>query len=295
MDQIQVLCAVGKKRAVLQMGNTYVMIFSDINTNSLTVIERRSKMLPEARREHILTYIKNIKNVTSEELSKKFNVTEETIRKDLNFLSEKGLVIRTFGGAMIKDDYDPSLAQRTVSNLEEKKAIAKTASFLIKDRECIVLDAGSTTIELARYIRESSEVFVLTNSLEVINILSKVQGVNVISTGGTLRNKSMSFQGKLTEHSIGSYNIQKAFISAKGLGIEEGVMDTNELEASVKRKMIETAKEVILLADYSKFSKIAHVTVCPIEKITRIITDNKADPEILKKYRSMGIEVIVAG
>lgn len=252
-------------------------------------------MLPEARREQILAYVKNRKNATSEELSKNFRVTEETIRKDLNFLSDKGLVIRTFGGAMTKEDYDPPLAQRTISNFEEKRLIAETASSFINDRDSVVLDAGSTTIELAKCIQENSEVVVVTNSLEIINILSKAQGVNVISTGGQLRTKSMSFQGQLTEYSITNYNIQKAFISAKGIGLEEGVMDTNETEANIKRKMIETAKEITLLADYSKFSKIAHVTVCPINKINRIITDNKADPEVISKFRDKGIEVIIAG
>jgi len=251
-------------------------------------------MLPEARREQILEYIKSKKNATSEELSKRFGVTEETIRKDLNFLSEKGQVIRTFGGAMIKEDYDPSLAQRTISNIEEKRKIARTASAFINDRDSIVMDAGSTTIELAKYIREDSEVVVVTNSLEIMNILSKYQGVTVISSGGRLRSKSMSFQGQLAEYSIGNYNIQKAFISAKGIGFEEGIMDTNEVEASVKRKMIETAKEIILLADYSKFEKIAHVTVCPLDKVSTIITDSKAAPERIKKFRDRGIKVIVA-
>lgn len=250
-------------------------------------------MLLEARREQILDYIKTKKNATTEELSKKFNVTGETIRKDLNFLSERGHIIRTFGGAVIKEDYDPSLAQRTISNIEEKKAIARAASAFIEKRDSIVMDAGSTTIELAKYIPENSEVVVLTNSLVIANILSKVQGITVILSGGILRTKSMSFQGQLAENSIENYNIQKCFISTKGVGLKEGIMDTNEAEAEVKRRMIEAAKEVILLADYSKFTKIAHVTVCPIEKVHKIITDRKTDPEIIKEYRNRGIDVIV--
>jgi|AGTN01.1.fsa_nt_gi Transcriptional regulators of sugar metabolism len=251
-------------------------------------------MLPVARREQILDYVKNRKNATSEELSKRFNVTEETIRKDLNYLSEKGTIIRTFGGAMVKDEYDPSLEQRTISNYEEKRLIAEAASLLIKERDTIILDAGSTTIELAKYIKEDSEVVVVTNSLEIINILSRIQGISVISTGGQLRPKSMSFQGQLAESSIGNYNIQKAFISAKAVGVNEGIMDTNEVEANVKRKMLERAKDITLLADYSKFSKIAHVTVCSIDRINRIITDKGTSPDRIKQFTDKGIEVIVA-
>lgn len=251
-------------------------------------------MLPVARREQITDYVKNKKNATSEELSKRFNVTEETIRKDLNFLSEQGVIIRTFGGAMVKDEYDPSLAQRTIRNYEEKRLIAKAASLLIKERDTIILDAGSTTIELAKLIKENSEVVVLTNSLEIMNILSKVQGISVISTGGLLRSKSMSFQGQLAENSIGNYNIQKAFISAKAVGADEGIMDTNEVEASVKRKMLEKAKDITLLADNSKFLKIAHVTVCPIDRINRIITDKGTGPDVIKDFTDRGVEVIIA-
>ncbi|MGI6113176.1 MAG: DeoR/GlpR family DNA-binding transcription regulator [Mahellales bacterium] len=250
-------------------------------------------MLPEARREAILAYIRNVRNATSEELSKKFKVTEETIRKDLKHLANQGFIIRTFGGAMIKDENDPSLDQRAVTNLEEKDAIARTASSLIGDNESIVLDAGSTTIQLAKHIREDSDIVVVTNSLEIINIISKIQGVTVISTGGTLRTKSMSFQGQLTEYTIQKYNIHKAFISAKGVSLEEGVMDSNEFEAEIKRKMIDAAKEVILLADHTKFEKLTHVTICPIDKVTTIVTDDKADPEMLQVYKHHGIKVVI--
>lgn len=252
-------------------------------------------VIPVERREKIVEYLKNRKVATSEELSKRFYVTEETIRKDLNYLSEKGMIIRTFGGAIYKDEYDPSLAQRTIYNFEEKKLIAETASSLINERDSIILDAGSTTIELAKYIKENSETVVVTNSLEIINILSKVQGVSVISTGGLLRATSMSFQGKVAENSIENYNIQRAFISAKAISANEGIMDTNEVEANVKRKMLDKAKDITLLADNSKFSKIAHVTVCSIDRINRIITDKGTSTDVLKEFTDRGIEVIIAG
>jgi DeoR/GlpR family transcriptional regulator of sugar metabolism len=251
-------------------------------------------MLPHARRAQIVDYLKSVKTATSESLSRMFGVTEETIRKDLNYLNDKGLVIRSFGGAMIKEEYDPSLAVRTVSSLEEKKAIARAALKLVGHGECIVLDAGSTTIELARLINSDSDNVIITNSLEILNILSKIEGISIISTGGTLRKRSMSFIGQITESSIGNFNISEAYISAKGISIQEGVMDTNEAEASVKRKMLDVAKRTTLLADSTKFSKLAYVTVCPIGKISRIITDPGIDPLIAEKYRAAGIEVVIA-
>ena len=103
----------------------------------------------------------------------------------------------------------------------------------------------------------------------------------------------MSFVGKLAEHSVGQYNIQKAFITANGVTLREGIMDSNETEAIFKRRLIEEAKAVTLLIDYTKFNMIAHETVCPVNKITRIFTDDKADPVVLKQYTDIGIEVVV--
>lgn len=251
-------------------------------------------MLPHVRRSQIVEHLKDVKTATSESLGRMFDVTEETIRKDLNYLNEKGLVIRSFGGAMIKEEYDPSLAMRTINSLDEKKAIAKAAAALLGHRECMFLDAGSTTIEFAKLIKKDSENVIITNSLEILNILSKIDGISVISTGGTLRKRSMSFIGQLAEKSIESFNISEAFISAKGVSIDEGIMDTNEVEAEVKRKMLGTAKKVTLLADSTKFSKLAYVTVCPISTVSRIITDPGTDISIIAKYRALGIEVIVA-
>ncbi|HHU63391.1 MAG TPA: DeoR/GlpR transcriptional regulator [Clostridiales bacterium] len=249
-------------------------------------------MLPEARREEILAYIRNVKNATSEELSKRFKVTEETIRKDLKYLANRGFIIRTFGGAMIKAENNSSFDRGAVTNHEED-AIAQKASSFIDDSESIILDAGSANVQLAKYIRENSDVVVVTNSLRIINIISKMQGITVISTGGTLRTKSMSFQGQLAEYTIEKYNIHKAFISAKGVSLDEGVMDSNELEAEIKRKMIAAAKEVILLVDHTKFGKITHVTVCPIDKVTTIVTDDKTHPEILQAYKDRGIDIAI--
>lgn len=252
------------------------------------------KMSKEARREKILDLINSTKMVTSEELSKLFNVTEETIRKDLTYLSEQGHIIRTFGGATIKDDSDQPLVQRSIQYYVEKEQIARQAVKLILDKDLIVMDAGSTITVLARHIRPQSNVVALTNSLEIMNVLSKVEGVTVISTGGKLRTKSMSFQGINAERSIGLCNLQKAFVSCEAVDLQKGVMDANEAEAQVKMRMIEEAREVYLLADHSKFQSIAHITTCKIEEITAIITDSGIDPEIVRAFQDAGVKMIIA-
>lgn len=251
-------------------------------------------MTRDERRELIVQYIQQKGTASSEELSEHFKVTGETIRQDLNHLSEKNLIIRTFGGAMSRDDYDRSLEQRTIINLAEKQKIAEKALEFVQDGDLIVMDAGSTLVEVARRIKENTEVVVVTNSLEILNQLVKKRGITVIGTGGKLRSKSMSFQGRHAENAINSYNLQNAFISAEAVGLLEGIMDTNEAEASVKRSMIDAARKVTLLADHSKFNKMAHITVCSLDKIDRVITDAKTAPDILEKMQQMGIEVIIA-
>ena len=250
-------------------------------------------VLREERRELILKYIHDNRVAASEELSHYFKVTNETIRQDLNALSEAGHIIRTFGGAMLREDYEPSLEQRAIINYEEKHKIARAALPFICRNDLIVMDAGSTVVELSRMIEKNSDIVVVTNSLEVLNRLAKVSGVTVIGTGGTLRSHSMSFQGRNAENALRSYNLKKAFITAEAIGLDEGIMDTNEPEASVKKCMIETAHEVTLLVDHSKFACMGHITVCPLEKIHRVITDAKTDKGIIQKLRQKGLEVII--
>jgi DeoR family transcriptional regulator, glucitol operon repressor len=252
-----------------------------------------NKLLRDERRGLVYKYIQDNHSATSEELSEHFNVTNETIRQDLNYLNEKKYVIRTFGGAILRDEYDPPLEQRTVINYEYKQKIAKEALKYINPKDLVVMDAGSTLIEVARSIEKNSEVVIVTNSLEILNQISKIQGITVIGAGGKLRSRSMSFQGGNAEKTIASYNLQKAFISAEAVGLNEGIMDTNEAEASVKRCMIDTAREVTLLADHSKFDNMAHITVCSLENIDRLITDAKTDTNIVEGLRQKGIEVIV--
>lgn len=246
-------------------------------------------MTKDARRKQILDIITTTKAVTSSELSAYFHVTEETIRKDLTYLSGEGLIIRTFGGATAKETNESSLEQRNVYNYPQKSAIAAEASNLIQKSDLIVMDAGSTTSALAKCIPENSEVIVITNSLDISVILLQKAGVTLISTGGKLNTKSMSYRGDMVKNAIKLYNIQKAFISCSAIDIKRGIMDTNEEEAAIKQCMIAAAGEVYLLADSSKFNKIAHITTSGFEKITAIYTDCGIDPQTADLFRAKGI------
>jgi len=232
------------------------------------------------------------RSVTNEDLQQEFNVTKETIRKDLNALTEKGIV-RTFGGAILRDEYDPSFEQRMTSNLEEKRQIAMEAVRLIGANDIIALDSSSTTFELAKLLTSDRELVVLTNSLKILNVLARQNTITAICTGGILRKRSLSFQGEAAKTAIDTYNIRRAFISAKAIDLDSGIMDSNEEEAAVKRIILEKAHDVTLLIDHAKFAHMAHVTVCPVNRIDRVITSTLADAGLVEDLRQAGIDVIV--
>lgn len=245
------------------------------------------------RRTAIVNLVKSKRQVTIAELSREFGVTEETIRKDLQELSEQGKLLRTFGGAAIREyGTERPLDQRTIQNLSEKQKIAKAALSLINEGNLLVLDAGSTVSVLAKILPQNSNIVVLTNSLEITNILSSKQGISVICTGGRLREKSMSLQGILAENAIAAFNAEKAFISCSAVDVNLGVMDSNEGGARIKQKMIDIAREVYLLADSSKIGGIAHITTCPISRITGIVTDDSISARTVQALETAGVQVI---
>ncbi len=247
------------------------------------------------RQTEIIKYIKAKKTATSTELSEFFNVTEETIRKDLQELSDRGDIIRTFGGAAVKEyNIERPLDQRIIQNYMEKQKIAYAATKLITADNLIVMDAGSTISVLAKEIPDHLNIVVLTNSLEITNSLARNAGVAVYCTGGKLHKKSLSFQGILTENAIKTYNAEKAFISCAALDSRLGVMDTNEEEARVKRKMMEISREVYLLTDSSKIGSIAHITTCKIDALTAIVTDSGVSPQAVQEFEEAGVRVIIA-
>ena len=247
------------------------------------------------RRAEIVRLVKERKHITRTELSREFGVTEETIRKDLQELSERGELMRTFGGAAIREyGNEKSLDQRIIQNLEEKQKIARAASELVHAGNLLVMDAGSTVTFLAKLLPPGMNVTVLTNSLEITSILTEREEVSVICTGGRFHKKSMSFQGILTENAIGTYNAEKAFISCSAFDVNLGVMDSNEEAARTKQKMIQMAREVYLLADSSKIGCIAHITTCSIGSLTGIVTDDGIPAKALQALENAGVRVIIA-
>lgn len=262
--------------------------------------EKERALLKEERQSRIVELLKASKSLKSSELSEKFGVTEETIRKDLEYLAQMGLIKRTFGGAMaipetkgVSDDIiDPPFEIRNISHKREKEQIGKLAASLIEYRDTIVLDASSTNLQVAKYMPENMEIVVISNALSILCELAKKHGITMISVGGTYRAKSTSFLGSIAEANLENFNINKAFLSGKAVSTVKGLMDTNEQEADFKRKMIQIANEAILVADHSKFDQIAYHTVCPITAFSMVISDRKIPDKSVEELKALNIGVL---
>lgn len=236
--------------------------------------------------------------VSVKELSAEFNVSDVTIRKMLNQLAKSGYLKRTRGGAAsltasIREFEEKEKEKR---NTEEKKAIAKMAYDHIEDGETIFLDAGSTTLQLARLIREGNKrnIVVVTNAINIAVELIEAEDIELILIGGNVRHRILSCVGGIAEKAIEGLFFDKLFVGTNSLDLEHGITTPNTYEAQVKQCMLKSAKERVLLVDYSKFGTVSLTKVAPVTGVDLIITDWNIDHMYVHHLRELGIEVIVA-
>jgi DeoR family transcriptional regulator of aga operon len=249
------------------------------------------------RRESILSTLRKQGSVQGVDLAKQFGVSTVTIRNDLGFLEKQSIATRTYGGAYLNKDIalinEVSLNEKKLLNDDVKEKIGAAAAKLIKSGDTLILDSGTTTQKVAKYIKQYENITVLTNGLNVGNTLSDANGVEVIITGGKLRHKSSSLFGAQAEESLQNYRFDKLFLGVDGFNLTHGVTTHNEYEARLNRCMCNAADEIIVVTDSSKFSKISlHKILDPI-KISKIITDTNIPAAYLEGLKAFGIEVIL--
>ncbi|WP_166245016.1 DeoR/GlpR family DNA-binding transcription regulator [Paenibacillus turpanensis] len=253
-------------------------------------------MLVAERYEKIVQLVNERGSIRVSELSELCQVTEETIRRDLDRLEQAGRLRRSHGGAVsVKDaDAQPEIpySEREIANAEEKKRIAEEAVQLIRPNDRIVLDASSTAWYMAKIVPDLP-ITVLTNSIKVATELSTKDKIEVIAIGGLLAARSLSFVGPLAERSLDVYHVDKAFVSCKGVHMERGISESNELQARVKQKMVSIADEVVLLADSTKFGLKAFAHVADLADVDTMVTDRGAAEETMEWFRSQGMRVLI--
>lgn len=234
-------------------------------------------MLALERRNLILEKLQEEKRVVVSELSQLFSVSEETIRRDLEKLEKEGIATKSYGGAVLNEgtSIDMPFNVRKKENVSGKQRIGELAASMIHDGDHIILDASSTAVFIAKAIKDKENLTVITNSIEIIIELSDVSDWNIICSGGSLKEGYLALVGPRTGDSFSSFNADKAFLSCKGIDMEKGVTDGNELFSQAKQMMMKSARETILAIDSSKFDRIAFSRLCDAEAINTVITDER--------------------
>jgi len=248
------------------------------------------------RRTDILKQLEKNDQVDVLDLSRQFKVSEVTIRKDLKYLEMKNILIRSRGGAMKQSliNVDLSIYDRRRQNIKLKEAIGSAAADMIFSGETVLLDTGTTIMQIARHLPKKINITVITNSVDITFRLAEYPNIRVIMPGGILRRNSLALVGEQAAESLRGFYCDKYFLSADGIDIERGMMTTNIEEASLARINIKNSRKVIALIDSSKFHSKGITTIAPLKEIDTLITDSGIPEDILEKIKSLGVFVIVA-
>ena len=245
------------------------------------------------RRSQIIDLINKKNTITNGEIMSTFGVSIETVRRDLAYLEGAGLLERVYGGA-VKKGYikvEPEYLNREKDNVNEKELIAIEAEKLISANDSVFFDLGTTVLFVARNLDANKKITSFTNSLRTAIELSD-KGVSVVVPGGELREGEYSISGSLAESNMKSFNIDKAIIGVGGID-EKGITDFIIKEAGLRTQIIENARTVIAVCDYSKFGIRALCNVCDINGIDVLITDSKAPKNVISKIKKKGVRVII--
>lgn len=252
-------------------------------------------MLAQDRQDSILEELSQDGSVKVSKLTKMFQVSIETIRRDLEFLEKQGFLKRVYGGAVLKKNSVDKLnfSNRKNEFIEEKKEVAQIAARYVEEGQSIALSGGTTSIEIARELKKNfKNLTIITNSLLVTNELSDIDGFNVILTGGILNHKEYAFYGEISKNVLLNFMVDKAFIPVSGVSLTKGITEYMIEEVQIQRAMMEIAQEVIVLADSSKIDGISLVKIADLDEVNLVITDSNLDNKILDKYIKKGIEIV---
>ncbi len=239
-------------------------------------------------------YIIRHGTVSLTELTDNFNISINTVRRDLDMLESRGFVTKVYGGAMAckRDELVPSLV-RSELNIEAKKRIGELASTVLEDNSTIYLDSGSTTPQVLPYLDKHRGISLLTNSLPAMVAASAIKELNLISFGGVYNHSTSSFVGQSVLNIIDTLTIHMAFMAATGVSIQNGMSNTTYFEAEIKRAICSKSRYIVLMADHTKFSKDALISYCSLEKLNVVVTDREPSAEFMRFFNSRGIKVLV--
>lgn len=248
------------------------------------------------RQQQIARLLSRQQRLSVAEICEQFSISEATARRDLEALAEQGKLQRVHGGAILVEQAPPELPilQRESEQANEKQRIGLAAAALVQDGETVFLSSGTTVLEAARALRGRRNLTVITNSLAVVNVLAGVEGITVICLGGMLRSSELSFIGHITEQSLSELRADKILIGTRAISLEHGLTHDYLPETVIDRAMLKAGREIIVLADHTKFGRAAAVLLAPVENIHTIVTDDQTSDEFITAVQARGIKVVTA-
>jgi DeoR/GlpR family transcriptional regulator of sugar metabolism len=253
--------------------------------NTISSLERQNK---------ILQFILHSQRISVTEVCENFSISEATARRDLETLASNGKIQRVHGGAiaLTQAASESPILQRQDEQTDEKIRIGQTAAALVCDGETVFLGSGTTVLEIARNLRGHRNLTVITNSLPVVNVLAGFEEITVICLGGMLRDSELSFIGHITDQALAEVRADKVFIGTRAISLEHGLTHEFLPETMTDRAILKSGKEIIVVADHTKFGRAAAVLLAPLERIHTLITDQTVSHEFTDPIQTRGIRVV---
>ena len=253
-------------------------------------------MFAEERRNRLLQVLQEKKSLSVPEAAAAFDVTEETIRRDLKLLETSGFLQRTHGGAIPADDSrsEPSLEVRQGINMKGKDRIGRMAAELVEDGDTIILDASTSSLSVARHLKGKKNLTIITNAEKIVLELATCPDITLICTGGILRQGSLSYVGRAAENMLGGLQAGTAFLSCRGFHPQRGFTDASEPESEIRRQMMRRSQKTVYLCDHTKFDRVGFVTTAEIGEVDAVVVDAALPEGWNDLFTQAGVRVLLA-
>ena len=247
------------------------------------------------RRQQISALVRQHGSVQVAPLAEQFGVSMQTIRKDLHYLARRGIAERSYGGAILASSVnviaEPGVEAKRTINIDEKARIGQLAAAMVAPGESVVLDSGTTALQVARHLPDHDDITVLTNDLDILAALARKQRINVVALGGTLRRKNLALYGAHALEALDNLHVDKLFLGVDGFDVERGITTHFEPEALLNRKMVRAARQVIAITDQTKFGRICLHRIIDLAQVDDLVIDGPLPAALASAAERLGIRV----
>ena len=254
----------------------------------------KNTYIPAERQKKMMEYIEANTSAQIHELAERFHVSEATVRRDLDDLDQQGALRRTHGGAIKVDrstSYESMYAEKINQMIEEKHRIADFAANLVHPGDTVLIDSGTTTYFIAQALAHHESLTIITNDLYIAYQTPLHPSSTLIVTGGVRRHSRQELVGTITENFIRDAHVDVAFIGVDGIDLTGGATNANFAEVGVKRLMLQSAARSVIVADHSKFGRVALARICDLKEASLLITDRGIDGDVLNRLKKLSVQI----